>query len=311
MGNRELLANYIKLNQSFDKILIYNIGTDAGFFSEYNNMILAVLYCLKHKINFNLHSRNANFAVSQGWRDFFKPFCEEKELCFKGKFNMRPYQINKRKAPVSKVLKAITGVEFYTQDLWDLFRDNEFQNEVFNIPELNLYDAGLLEACIKLNSFVWKLNHSCSILIEEYKDSVKLPDNYISMHIRAGDKFIETQLFDHHDYMRCAQNISNNKKAFILTDDYTVIEELNRDYKDWEFFTLCLTSERGYFHQNFTYSDDQSKYLQHIKLFASIEICSRSSSFIGTYSSNIGAFMAMRSRDLNCISLDINPWRIG
>ena len=43
--------------------MIYHIGIDAGFFTEYTYMLHAMLYCLQHKIQFKLYSDDANF----GW----------------------------------------------------------------------------------------------------------------------------------------------------------------------------------------------------------------------------------------------------
>ena len=71
------IEEYQKLNSSFKKKLIYKVGLDCGFFSEYNNMILAMSYCLIHKIQFVLSSNNANFDNENGWCGFFEPFCED------------------------------------------------------------------------------------------------------------------------------------------------------------------------------------------------------------------------------------------
>lgn len=42
--------NYIRLNNSFDKSVIFRLGISGGFFSEYNNMLVCMLYCMQHKI---------------------------------------------------------------------------------------------------------------------------------------------------------------------------------------------------------------------------------------------------------------------
>lgn len=73
----DLLSQYTKLNNSFKKKLVFRLGMEAGFFSEYNNMILAMLYCLEHKIKFTLYSKDANFGYNEGWNDYFLPFCED------------------------------------------------------------------------------------------------------------------------------------------------------------------------------------------------------------------------------------------
>ena len=53
--------DYEALNRSYSREFVYHLGCEAGFFSEYNNMVLAMLYCAKHHIRFALYSSDANF----------------------------------------------------------------------------------------------------------------------------------------------------------------------------------------------------------------------------------------------------------
>ena len=50
MNPNDLATRYHLLNSSFKKTMIYHIGIDAGFFTEYTYMLHAMLYCLQHKI---------------------------------------------------------------------------------------------------------------------------------------------------------------------------------------------------------------------------------------------------------------------
>src|SRR5690606_6780430 len=128
------------------------------------------------------------------------------------------------------------------------------------------------------------------------------------IHIRAGDKIKEIKTYTIHEYMDAASELSPNKSAFILTDNYSVIEELRKSYKDWNFLTLCDPQERGYNHSEFVKLDKHQRYLQHLKLFASLDICASGKKFIGTYSSNPGMFMCMRIGEENCIGVDYDSW---
>lgn len=49
MNPNDLATKYRLLNSSFKKTMIYHIGIDAGFFTEYTYMLHAMLYCLQHK----------------------------------------------------------------------------------------------------------------------------------------------------------------------------------------------------------------------------------------------------------------------
>ena len=45
MNNELTFERYQALNRTFRKELIFHLGSDAGFYSEFNNMILAII-CL-------------------------------------------------------------------------------------------------------------------------------------------------------------------------------------------------------------------------------------------------------------------------
>ena len=87
---QQLRQTYRELNRSFKPVLIFHVGESAGFFSEYNCMILAMLYCLQHQIQFRLYSKDANFSYEKGWTDFFEAFCEEEKSDLHHYINMRP-----------------------------------------------------------------------------------------------------------------------------------------------------------------------------------------------------------------------------
>lgn len=304
----ELAKNYKLLNTSFEKKITFHLGAEAGFFSEFNNMVLAMIYCLENNIRFSLYSKRANFALSNGWADFFTPFCKERTFFLHSRYNRRTYQMRNAKTLPPKVLKLLSGDDYLTQDIWDHMRTPDFSNKKFTIPDLDLYDAALLEATQKIIEMIWKYNSSSNKVIEEYKDSINLPGHYISIHIRAGDKIKEINTYNIHEYMAKATELSPNKSAFILTDNYLVFEELRELYKDWNFHTLCHPQERGYVHSEFVKLDKHQRYLQHLKLFASLDICAASEKFIGTYSSNPGMFMGMRIGEENCIGIDYDSW---
>ena len=66
MSANNLTTTYRLLNSSFRKTMIFHLGIDAGFFTEYTYMLHAMLYCLQHKIQFKLYSDDANFGWEKG-----------------------------------------------------------------------------------------------------------------------------------------------------------------------------------------------------------------------------------------------------
>lgn len=308
MNHQVLLQKYTRLNNSFTKTLTFHVGADAGFFSEFNNMVFAILYCLENRIKFRLYSKKANFSLEHGWRDYFEPFCEEKTSFLHYRYNRRAYQIQNQKKLPPRLLKVFSGDTYLTQDLWNSIRSQEFSQKKFHIPELGLKKANLLEASRVIIRMIWNYNSRSELIIDQFKNSLSIPKDYISIHIRAGDKAIETNVFDIHSYMKVASELTKLRVAFILTDDYSIIEKLEKDYHDWQFHTLCENNEKGYIHSEFKKLDNEQRRRLQLKLFASTDVCSQSSHFIGTFSSNPGMYMGMRIGEENCTGIDHESW---
>src|SRR6185369_14450129 len=112
------LVDYQRFNDTFKRTLVFHLGVEAGFFSEFNNMVLAMLYCLHHQIRFVLYSDNANFKVSKGWEDFFLPFCEETRRPEHRELNNRfpPERISAEKRERIECFKKSNGIDFLTHE---------------------------------------------------------------------------------------------------------------------------------------------------------------------------------------------------
>lgn len=305
---------YCSLNKSFKREAVFWVGYDAGFFSEYNNMILAMLYCLDNQIQFRICAGPTNFHLQNGWNGFFLPFCDQ------AKNNGAHYRDQffwKRQIKCLFKFRNLSGLKNFipakwryrsvllTQDLFPFCRSIEIMDKHYNIPELGI-DGDLQDACSKLIEITWRYNDSTSKKIKEYLQSIDLPSRYIGFHIRGGDKYIEHPLESIDAYFRKV-NDHSIKDAFVLTDDYSIIEEIEHNYPDWNIFTLCDKSERGYYFKQFLSQDEERIHQQYIKLFASIDILANSVQFIGTFSSNPGMYLGMRNRRI-CTGVDFDNW---
>lgn len=309
MGN---LSKYQKLNNSFEQDeLIFHVGSDAGFYSEFNNMVLAIAYCLKYRIKFLLYSEDANFGYKEGWTDFFVPFCDEVTSKFHRKHNLRyvdPFFLSRGFNRIKVLLYRLSHRHTYlTSDLFYRFRTVDFQRMFFSIPELGI-DGNLRDISRYIIEMIYQFNENTELEIKNLIKSIELPDKYIGLHIRGGDKFVEHELEACATYMTKAEQLSSLREAYVLTDDYTVIQTLRRDYPYWHFYTLTDPSEKGYFHQSFLKqtADDRRKKL--IKLFASMELLRSSELFVGTLSSNPGMFLGMCMDRV--YGIDIDEWTV-
>jgi hypothetical protein len=126
-----------------------------------------------------------------------------------------------------------------------------------------------------------------------------------------GDKITETNLLDVSEYIRKIPRDYPVKNAFVLTDNYLVIEEFQNRLKDWTVYTLCGKEERGYFHEEFQ-KKREPEFIRksHETLFASMDILSKSDLFVGTFSSNPGMFLGMRMEKYKVCGVDRKQWVI-
>ncbi|QNA44996.1 O-fucosyltransferase family protein [Lacibacter sediminis] len=335
IDNEIARQEYQKLNASFSKKLVFHLGAEAGFFSEYNNMIFAMLYCLQEKIRFVLYSEDANFGYRKGWTDYFIPFCEEDVNPHHSTYNKRrPYTYKRRTgkktvdaayntmvAPLVKQRNSLrdqlakvvyfkeTGPFYYTHELWEDFHSREMENKTFHFPDLQIY-GDLRSASRRLTELTWIYNHEVKSEIDGIISSLNLPDEYVGLHIRGGDKFVEFDLHEIDTYINKATSLSNCRNAFVLTDDYRIIEQLNQKYPDWHIYTLCDKESRGYFHWDFIKLDKTHIRNQHVRLFASTDVLNKAAFFVGTFNSNVGAYLGVRMDRDKCFGVDFDDWRI-
>lgn len=302
---------YWRLNESFKKTLVYNLGAEAGFFSEYNNMILAILYCLKHKIRFVLYTGGANFKINDGWRDFFLPFCTEVVDREHDWFNQRQ-RVNESSIRYyyhKFLFKKKHNVDYLTFDLWKHFHNREFSNEIFNIPDLELHGQ-TQEVSRQVINLTWRYNIETAQLVRSYIDEIKLPPEYVGLHIRGGDKAREHALLDIDLYMEKVKNSSSLRHVFVLTDDYEILQSLQTRYNEFEFESFCQSSDHGYDHHEFVKLTSDVKREKLCRLFASMDVLSAAQCFIGTFSSNPGMYLGMRMGSSTVHGVDSDHWVI-
>lgn len=312
MNNELTFERYQALNRTFRKELIFHLGSDAGFYSEFNNMILAIIYCLQYHIKFSMYSLDANFKYKEGWRDFFMPFCDEISDSFHHKYNMR-YEDPFFGAHGFERLKILYWRmrhkhTYLTSDLFFNFRNVEFERMSFSIPELGL--AGNLREIGGdiINNLIYRFNEQTKDAITNMIDALNLPDKYVGFHIRGGDKFVEHKLEQCIGYISKAEQLTTVREAFVLTDDYLIIEALRNDFPHWCFYTLTGLNERGYFHAEFQKLNMEDKKENLVKLFASMEVLRNADLFVGTYSSNPGMFLGMCMDENRVYGIDFDKW---
>ncbi len=300
------LTDYCRYNESLKPSLVFRLGADAGFFSEINNMLLAQLYCLDQGIRFRLYARGAQFSP-EGWTGFFEPFCTESSCTFHRHYNVRDIGRSRVWALYSRI-RPLLGWPLLTQDVWIQLREPERLR--YSLPFPGWEDISLRDALRELFRMIWRYNTATSEAVHALIQSLSMPEHYLGMHIRAGDKNTEHPLMEASVYIEKAEKVSSLRHAFVLTDDYDVFSHLSQHYPDWTFYTLCQPSEKGYFHRSLGAQGAEKVRDSHLRLLASSDILERSEHFIGTFSSNPGMNMGIRMQPGQCHGVDFENWRI-
>lgn len=295
----DIIDKYRNLNESFSKSCVFHIGIDAGFFSEFNYLIFAILYCLENKIRLKLYSKDANFGYKNGWTDYFLPFTEEVSDNYHSFLNRHPTGFSIGKAIMSNnigLLKwklknegLIFGAElfkyFVRKNRFDYYTHDIMSNIGVKNREYNIEGfirGDYISAYNLVFDLLWRFNDSVSVVMKKLIQSLSLPNDYIACQIRGGDKFIEYDLLSIDVYLSKIKEISSLKDVFVLTDDYRIIEQLRSKAPDYNWYTLCGESERGYFNSTFSKIDSELKKKQMISLFTSFDLLCRASFFVGT-----------------------------
>jgi len=303
------LATYNYLNKSFRKKYIFNFGSEGGFYSEFNNMVFAIIYCLKHEYQFILYSGNSQFKINKGWEDFFEPFTNTVNSSFHKRFNKRltAKTLKLRHYPQWNFFKLFNKDTYLTYELFHSFFNDDFLKEQFNFPELGL-KGGLRDVSREIVNMVYNFNDITKTEIQAAISLLNLPVKYASIHVRRGDKDTEYNFISTITYIKKLNELSDLTDVFVLTDDYTVIEYLQAEHPNIHFYTLVNQEERGYIHSDFMKLSRSEKKNDLIKLFASIEIMSTAEITIGTYTTNPGIFLGMTMPEDNFVSVQGSIW---
>lgn len=300
-------VHYNKLNNSFKKELIFPL-TNRGFFSEINNLLLAVLYCIDNNIKLKVYSKK---WVSGRWSDYYNLTLNVYNgiipVPYKDVFN-----ISKKESLYRFYHKNLKKRLILQDNVWRFMRSTDFINRDFYFPELGI-NGNIFHAKRQLQKII--LNHTSLVLnnlntIDNYSYFIK---NSAGIHVRRGDKVNgktkEADFFNIESYVNKVLNINPDVKTFtICTDDYSVIEEFEKKYPSYEYFTFCKSNQKGY--SQTAHNNLKNKELiqnEALNIIKDAHILTLTDYFVGTFSSNISRFIVLERDNNNCYSLD-KPW---
>ena len=302
------------------KIIIYSL-THRGLYSELVNLALAKVYADKYNYRLLVNSRNWNSKIDNGLSDWFIPYFEETHsiLTYQEKIynNEKPW-IGKiyynpsafwgywRERLYNKIFKFFNPTALLSKESFQRMHSGDF---------LSQYSEGELLNAVS-NSFkkFYNYNALTQNSISEKKQYINIPDNYISVHIRRGDKIVTGEMEDinlniYVDAIRKYSYISNN--IYIATDDVTVISYISKKMSDID-TNIYYNKEnklKGFDEKTYNLKSDSVRRDEVLNMLFDMDMMINSSFFIGTFSSNVGCVVAMYLGLDKCHSIDVS-WKI-
>ena len=302
------------------KKIIYSL-THRGLYSELVNLALAKVYADKYNYRLLVNSRNWNSKIDNGLSDWFIPYFEETHsiLTYQEKIynNEKPW-IGKiyynpsafwgywRERLYNKIFKFFNPTALLSKESFQRMHSGDF---------LSQYSEGELLNAVS-NSFkkFYKYNALTQNSISEKKQYINIPDNYISVHIRRGDKIVTGEMEDinlniYVDAIRKYSYISNN--IYIATDDVTVISYISKKLSDTDIKIYYNKDNKlkGFDEKTYNLKSDSVRRDEVLNMLFDMDMMINSSFFIGTFSSNVGCVVAMYLGLDKCHSIDVS-WKI-
>ena len=302
------------------KKIIYSL-THRGLYSELVNLALAKVYADKYNYRLLVNSRNWNSKIDNGLSDWFIPYFEETHsiLTYQEKIynNEKPW-IGKiyynpsafwgywRERLYNKIFKFFNPTALLSKESFQRMHSGDF---------LSQYSEGELLNAVS-NSFkkFYKYNALTQNSISEKKQYINIPDNYISVHIRRGDKIVTGEMEDinlnfYVDAIRKYRYISNN--IYIATDDVTVISYISKKLSDTDIKIYYNKDNKlkGFDEKTYNLKSDSVRRDEVLNMLFDMDMMINSSFFIGTFSSNVGCVVAMYLGLDKCHSIDVS-WKI-
>ena len=280
------------------KKFVFHLGHSAGFYSEFNNMVLAILYCQYNGIEFQLYSADANFGKSKGWDDYFIPFCHETRSSIHHYINNRFTKPTGRKRRILLAFyKMLHPNTYLTYELWDKIRH---MDEGHSLEEIRL-------RCSEIIKRIYSFNDETLREIEVIKQSITIDGTYVSMHVRRGDKVCEHCNVDLSKYVSAMEGTWD--RVYVMSDDYEIVKAAKLAMPNSSIFTLTAPDAAGYDHASYMRQDAKQKSNKLISLLAEMEILAGAEKIICTFSSNLGMFIGMREIG-KTVGVDYKDWLI-
>ena len=302
------------------KRIIYSLST-RGMYSELFNLCLAIVYANHHQKHLKLNTWLWNSRIKKGWEDYFEPTLE----CSNNPFSAQDKVYTNEKPWIGKIYyKPKEFFSFYyrmvlnciyqilhpshvlTKGIFQNMRSKEFIHTILGKDAFSFMASTFKQ--------MYALNKDTKEQLKQRIDDLRLPDAYIGVHIRRGDKITskEMQEIRLDKYINTIVNYKSvSSNVYIATDDTSIINDIKEKLRPYgfEIFYNINNQSTGFNEAVFNNTSKKNRQEETLNVLLDMEILIHSSFFIGTYTSNLSRVVPFFLGLDKCISLD-NDWNI-
>jgi hypothetical protein len=290
----QLRSDYRRLNDSFETSFAFRFGRGGGFCAEMLGLVKSMMTCLHRRTQFCL-SRGGpptGIGVVNGFADYFEPLFPEIDAGIFNALNLETIRGSGRfpilRRGASRLLRAATGAEFFMMD------DLGALPPRLVVPELGI-DAEYADACALLVRLVWIYRPDVQQEVMRTVSDWGVPDCYVSVHVRRGDKHVESAYVALDRYVAAIDRARRDGCAVVVaSDDGSAADELARLLPPRFQVAVCSAPGSGGFRQSgFNRLPAPERYRQVKRFLAELEVLRRGALFVGAASSNVTYLIEM------------------
>ena len=291
--------------------------TDRGFGSELLYLLNAILYSEKNKMDFKLISCYSNISSGIGWREYFKPFADEKKMPYPFfRLFYSVFQVGVFNFLFGVEIKLLYGLFAQTNTtIWRHLYNNKFELENFSSSKYGFENVACHEALHIVLKKIWQPNDELSLILSNERAKYILSNDCFAVHLRHGDKVtgiykecdaVENKfLYDHinslgHDF----------SQLYVLSDDYKQFNEFAELFTGKSILTHCEETHKGYSNVDFLKLPGAERKKEMITLLVSIDMAVKARYFIGPYTSNVSKLIYLLRNGVGCYNSELTPFRI-
>lgn len=291
-GSLDILRKAVA-GQSLTRVINFGQRKGDGFGAAYLFLLNFLMESLGKGLGFALleTTHPCGFATKRGYTDYFIPFCDEIRVELPGLIHNDIFHKLTFKKPlgpwVAGHLLDLLSVQYRNRRYLWWFKHPETSGGDSRkpyFPESNDWHTNRSN----LMKTLWSYNDQTRDEVKRHRSLLNLPEKYIGVHLRGGDKHAASV---YAPLGRIQRMVSSQALSclpiYVATDDFSCFRKLQELLPSRQVVTLARPKRQGYHNSEFQQKARQERRDATTLLFAELEALWNSYHFIGSQTTNI------------------------